>query len=146
MNNYSILMYFSVCHNRPYFLLHIICVVSKPHVGDTGPPLVSGLTKRGERTVHALPLCAPSSDVDMRPKNRNNLVFTESRKWFQHKAMGTKYVHCQLYSYFNNTSLHIWLTVGFKVPSIFKLIKKFKIRRTPWFVSSLESNEQRAVL
>ena len=41
-------MYFSVSHNRPYFLLHIICVVWKPRVGDTGLPLVGELTKHGE--------------------------------------------------------------------------------------------------
>ena len=109
MNNYSILMYFSVSHNRPFFLLHITCVVWKPRVGDTGPPLVSELTKHGETSVQALPLCAPSSDVNRRAENRNNLEFTESRKLFQHTAMGTK---CVLYSSFNTFAASYLNTQG----------------------------------
>jgi hypothetical protein len=75
-------MYFSVSHNRPSFLLYIICVVSKSSAGDIGSPLLSELTKHGDATVQALPLCVPCCNVNMWPENRNNLNSQNQEYYF----------------------------------------------------------------
>jgi len=63
-------------------------------VGDTGPPLVSDLTKHADTNMQALPLCAPSSDVNMRPKSettyssQNQESDFSTRQWGQNVYIG----------------------------------------------------------